>query len=126
MFLYGLDSWVGKILWRRKWQSIPVFLPGESHGQRSLVGYSPWGHKESDMTEVTEYTCSLYTNFNDSFYHEWMLNIIKNSLLHLLMRFYGFYYSNNFILVNVVYHIDRFGDTKKSLNHRDKSHLTMM
>ena len=37
--------------WRRKWQSTPVFLPGESHGQRSLVGYSPWGRKESDMTE---------------------------------------------------------------------------
>ena len=34
-----------------KWQPTPVFLPGESHGQRSLVGYSPWGHKESDMTE---------------------------------------------------------------------------
>ena len=31
----------------------PVFLPGESHGQRSLMGYSPWGHKESDMTEMT-------------------------------------------------------------------------
>ena len=37
--------------WRRKWQPTPVFLPGESHGQRSLVGYSPWGRKESDMTE---------------------------------------------------------------------------
>ena len=47
----GFDPWVGKIPWRRKWQSIPVFLPGESHGWRSLVGYSPWGHKESDMTE---------------------------------------------------------------------------
>ena len=34
-----------------KWQPTPVFLPGESHGQRSLVGYSPWGHKESDTTE---------------------------------------------------------------------------
>ena len=42
---------VGKILWRRKWQPTPVFLPGESHGQRSLVGYTPWGHKESDPTE---------------------------------------------------------------------------
>ena len=40
-----------KILWRRKWQSTPVFLPGESHGRRSLVGYSPWGRKESDTTE---------------------------------------------------------------------------
>ena len=40
-----------KISWRRKWQPIPMFLPGESHGRRSLVGYSPWGCKESDMTE---------------------------------------------------------------------------
>ena len=41
------------ILWRRKWQPTPVFLPGESHGRRSLVGCSPWGHTESDTTEVT-------------------------------------------------------------------------
>ena len=37
--------------WRRKWQPTPVFLPGKSHGQRSLAGYSPWGRKESDTTE---------------------------------------------------------------------------
>ena len=37
------------------WQPTPVFLPGESYGQRSLADYEPWGHKESDMTEVTEY-----------------------------------------------------------------------
>ena len=42
---------VGKIPWRRKWQPTPVFLPGKSHGQRSLVDYSPWGRKESDTTE---------------------------------------------------------------------------
>ena len=47
----GFDTWVRKIPWRRKWQPTPVFLPGESHGQRSLVGYSPWGDKESDTTE---------------------------------------------------------------------------
>ena len=47
----GFDSWVGKILWRRKWHPTPVFLPGKSHGQRDLVGYSPWGLKEVDMTE---------------------------------------------------------------------------
>ena len=41
----------GQIAWRRKWQPTPVFLSGEFHGQRSLVGYSPWGHKESDTTE---------------------------------------------------------------------------
>ena len=37
--------------WRRKWQPTPGFLPGESHGQRSLAGYSPWGRRESEMTE---------------------------------------------------------------------------
>ena len=45
------DPCVGKIPWRRAWQPTPVFLPRESHGQR-LVGYSAWGHKESDMTEA--------------------------------------------------------------------------
>ena len=40
-----------KIPWRREWQPTPVFLAGESHGQRSLAGYSPWGPKQSDMTE---------------------------------------------------------------------------
>ena len=45
--------WVGKIPWRKAWQSTPVFLPGESHGQKRLVGYGPWGPEESDMTEVT-------------------------------------------------------------------------
>jgi len=43
----------GKIPWRRAWQPTPVFLPGESHAQRSLEGYSPWGRKESDTTEST-------------------------------------------------------------------------
>ena len=47
----GFDTWVGKIPWRRKWQPTPVHLPGKYHGQRSLVGCSPWGHKESDTTE---------------------------------------------------------------------------
>ena len=46
-------SWVRKIPYRRKWQSTQVFWPGEFHGQRSLVGYSPWGCRESDMTEHT-------------------------------------------------------------------------
>jgi len=46
----GFNPWVGKIPWRRKWQPTPVFLPGESHGQRNLVGYSSWDCKESDAT----------------------------------------------------------------------------
>ena len=40
------DPWVGKVPWRRKWQPTSVFLPGKFHGQRSLAGYSPCGHKE--------------------------------------------------------------------------------
>ena len=50
---HGFDPWVGKIPWRRQWQPTPVSLPGESHGQRRLVGHSPQGHKESDTTEAT-------------------------------------------------------------------------
>ena len=46
---------LGKIPWRRKWLLTPVLLPGESHGGRSLVGYSPWCHKESDTTERLHY-----------------------------------------------------------------------
>ena len=46
--------------WRRKWQSTPVFLPGKSHGQRRLAGYSPWGPKESDMTEHAHTTAHAY------------------------------------------------------------------
>ena len=46
------DPCVRKIPWRRKWQPTPVFLPGKSHGQRSLTGYSPWGHKVSDTSEL--------------------------------------------------------------------------
>ena len=62
------DPWVGKIPWRRAWQPTLVFLPGESHGQRSLVSYSPWGCTESDMTEATQYvhTCIF---FPSSLYH---------------------------------------------------------
>jgi len=45
----GFDPWFGMIPWRKKWQPTPV-LPGKFHGQRSLVGYSPWGCKKSDTT----------------------------------------------------------------------------
>ena len=48
---HGFDPWVRKIPWKRKWQPTPVSLPGESRGQRSLEGYSPWGRKERDTTE---------------------------------------------------------------------------
>ena len=60
----GLDSWIGKIPWGRTWQPIPAFLPGEFHGQRSLVGYNPWGQKSQKRLRdfhithiLTDYLC---------------------------------------------------------------------
>ena len=58
------DPWVWKIPWNRKWQLTPVFLSEKSHGQRSLVGWSPWGHKESDMTEHICTTSSMSHTHN--------------------------------------------------------------
>ena len=57
---HGFDPWVGKTPWRRAWQPTPALLPGEFHGQRSLVGCELWGHKELDMTEATQHTGLLY------------------------------------------------------------------
>ena len=50
---HRFNPWVGKIPWSRKWQPASVFLPGKFHGQRSLAGCGPWGHKESHTTEHT-------------------------------------------------------------------------
>ena len=50
---HRFDPWVGKSPWRKAWKPTPVLLPGESQEQRSLVGYSPQGHTESDMTKAT-------------------------------------------------------------------------
>ena len=47
------DPWVGTVPWSKKWHPTPVYLPGESHGQKRLAGYSPWGCTESDMTEMS-------------------------------------------------------------------------
>ena len=70
--MYKLPLWLRQVMWetsvwslgqedpwRRKWLPTPVFLPGEFRGQRSLVGYSPWGHKESDKTERLTHTFHL-------------------------------------------------------------------
>ena len=52
----GLIRELGRFPWRRAWQPTPVFLPGKSHEQISLAGYSPWDRQESDPTEATEHT----------------------------------------------------------------------
>ena len=65
--LRDFDPWMGKNPWRRAWQPTPIFLSGESHGQRSLVGYSPRGRTESDTTEATSHTWNknlLYSTEN--------------------------------------------------------------
>ena len=60
------DPWVRKFPWIRKWQPTPVFLPGKSHRQRSLVGYSPWGHKRVRHDSVTKNNNNGKTNFSAS------------------------------------------------------------
>ena len=70
-----IDPWVWKIPWRRKWLPTPVFLSGESHGQRDLEGYSPWGHKRVKhnlMTTTTTLYISIVFNHIPQFYeHFW-------------------------------------------------------
>ena len=61
----GFDPWVRKIPWRRARKPTPGFLPGESHGQRSLAGYSPQGHKESDTTERLSMHAHMHTEVFD-------------------------------------------------------------
>ena len=56
------DPWIGKIPWRRRWQPPSLFLPGRSHGQRSLAGYRSWGRKERDLTEYTHTHTHTHTH----------------------------------------------------------------
>ena len=62
-------------IWRRKWQSTPVLLPGKSHGQRSLVSYSPWGRKESDTAERLHFTMCSFASDPQSHFQEYALKI---------------------------------------------------
>ena len=76
--------WVLKIPWRRAWQPTPVFLPGESHGQRSLVGYSPWGCKESDILKLVSiqhtYVHTYPNIYRSHMYDTHVSNIIRITL----------------------------------------------
>ena len=71
---------VGKIPWRRQWHPTPVLLPGKSHGWRSLVGYSPWGGKGSDMTE------RLHFHFSSLIYNTVLVSSIQQSESVLYMH----------------------------------------
>ena len=74
----GFYPWVRKIPWERKWQPISVLLPGKSRGQRILVGYSPWGCKESDMTE------RLHFHFIQCLYFSFTYFILYGTLCRAL------------------------------------------
>ena len=78
LVLTQFNPWVSKILWRRKWQPTPVLLLGKSHGQRSMVGYSPWGLKESDTTERLHSLTHSLTHL--------MLKLKLQSFGHLMQR----------------------------------------
>ena len=82
----GFEPWVGKIPWRRAWQPTPVFLPGESHGQRSLAGCSSQGHTGLDTTEATgTCACSLRNRLWRSMALVRLLAPHRLSLAHFLV-----------------------------------------
>ena len=69
---HGFNPWVGKIPWGREWQPTPIFLPGKSQGQKSVAGYSPWGHTESDTTERLNHHIveMIYSSFPGRINHD--------------------------------------------------------
>ena len=97
--------WVRKIPWRRKRQPTPLFLPGKSHGQRSLVGYSPWSPKESDMTKpLSTHAFTRVARFQRA------LSVRQLSLGHSLPTFFvckhlisTLFYACSFLMVIVVF-----------------------
>ena len=76
------DPWVGKIHWRRKWQPTPVFLPAKSPAQRSLAGYSPWGHKELDTSEWLILSLYLFTFLGLSVF-SWSQGVVYKCFSHI-------------------------------------------
>ena len=101
----GLISESRKIPWRRKWQPTPVFLPGESHGQRSLAGYSPRGCKGSDTTEwlSTHTHASLKKSSSKTwnyYYYNWNLAMIFLMLWNSSSDFPQLFYAFLFVCLN--------------------------
>ena len=92
---------VGKIPWRRKWK--PVFLPGEFHGQRSLVGYNPQDHKESDTTEqLSMHSCiTRYVNVFRFFSFIGYYKILSRELCAMQQAFVGYlFYIQQYVYIN--------------------------
>ena len=84
------DPWFGKTLLRRKWQPAPVFLLGKSHGQRSQVGCSPWGHKEWDTTEqLSTHACILSSIIISHFYINFYCTDSPHGISYFQCKFYN-------------------------------------
>ena len=115
----SLNPWIEKILWRRKWQSTPVFLPGEFHGQGILVGYSPWSCKVLDTTEQLTHM-SLYHVFIciflsvsfDYIFISSLINWLFNSILFSfhVFAFCRFFFSLEFISNFVAFWLEKMLD----------------
>ena len=105
----GFDPWVGKIPWRRVWLPTSRILAGEFHAQRSLAGYSPWGHKEADMTEQLTHTptrmyycCCWITQLSQTLCHPIDCSMPGFPVLHYLLEFAQIIYVFYLLIYNVV------------------------
>ena len=91
---------------RREWQPTPGFLPGKSHGQRILVGYSPWSCKESDMTERLTFSLFFSTLFNLKLRPMCLFSLLlfqKKSLLKKINLNFGWYiFSSKVIFISLI------------------------
>ena len=79
---HSFDPWVGKISWRRKWQPTPVFLPGKSHGQRSLASYTPWGRKRVGHNLATQQHIDQWDHLMTSMEYQFSK---KELIMHSIM-----------------------------------------
>ena len=116
------NSWVTKIPWRRIWQPTLVFLPGKSRGQRSLTGYSPWGRKEWDMTEVTEHAhihClkkMLCNSVSLLYASQWILALFLIGLIYFLLSSFSNIHTSTCIYMCILY-INSFRMCRGSFPH---------
>ena len=98
---YKFDPWVGKIPWSRKWQAAPALSSGESHGQRSVAGYSPWGHKRVGHNLATEQQQYIYMGilFHILFHYRLLQDTDYSSLLYTVGPSAHFVYGSVYLLI---------------------------
>ena len=138
---WRFHTWIRKIPWRREWWPTPVFSPGESHGQRSLEGYSPRGHKESDAAEVTAHTrvqvltvllfqlfCMLenFQNYELKRNFFWVKEKKKKTLLNYSLQWNGLLAGGHYYLANVFKAKALWQNKQASFLHRERNPSTSL